>query len=120
MSKGTLGRKKLAEQLYMGEGAVRTMLSRLSDASLMTASKTGCGLSAEGLNIWEKFEALFPKRVAFSPSELSGCTFNFAFLISGCGKKVESGIEQRDVAVVAGAACAVVVCFSGVRLHIDL
>ncbi|MCW4019596.1 MAG: hypothetical protein NWF00_13140 [Candidatus Bathyarchaeota archaeon] len=119
MSGKTVGRKKLAEQIDVGEGAVRTILSRLVEAGLMTASKMGCGLSVEGLSVWRKFEVLFPKRVSFPPSELSGCAFNFAFLVRGCGDRVESGIEQRDVAVVAGASCAVVVVFQGGRLHIE-
>lgn len=119
MSGKTVGRKKLAEQIDVGEGAVRTMISRLVGAGLMTASKMGCALSVDGLSVWRKFEALFPKRTTFSSSELSGCDYNFAFLVRGCGDRIDSGIKQRDLAVVAGASCAVVIVFRGGRLRIE-
>ncbi|XES78620.1 MAG: DUF4443 domain-containing protein [Candidatus Bathyarchaeia archaeon] len=119
MSKGRIGRNRLAEQIAVGEGAIRTIVQRLVNAGLMGISRAGCVLTVEGLHIWRELERFFPKRVAFLRSELSGYDFNFAFLVRGCNSKVRSGIEQRDMAVAAGALCAVVVVFQDGRLRIE-
>ena len=44
-----LGRNKLAEKLEVGDGAVRTIISRLKDAGLIETSKEGCNLTKKGL-----------------------------------------------------------------------
>ena len=44
-----LGRNKLAEKLYVGDGAVRTIISRLRDADLIETSKEGCNLTKKGV-----------------------------------------------------------------------
>ncbi|MCJ7793776.1 winged helix-turn-helix domain-containing protein, partial [Candidatus Bathyarchaeota archaeon] len=56
-----LGRNKLAEKLNVGDGAVRTIISRLRDAGLIETSKEGCNLTKKGLEIWRQFEEIFPK-----------------------------------------------------------
>jgi len=118
MSSKTVGRGPLAEQLNVGEGAARTILSRLGEAGLITASKSGCALSVEGLNVWRELEKVFPRRVEFLRTELTPSEFNYAFLVKGSGGKVRSGIEQRDVAVAAGASNALIIVFRSGRLHI--
>jgi DNA-binding MarR family transcriptional regulator len=119
MSEKTVGRNKLAEQLNVGEGAVRTIVSRLVGASLMTTSKAGCTLTVEGLHVWREFEEVFPRRVEFLRTELTPSEFNYAFLVKGSGSKVGSGIEQRDAAIVAGAVRALVIVFRSGRLLIE-
>lgn len=98
-----LGRNKLAEKLQVGDGAVRTIISRLRDAGLIETSKDGCNLTGKGSEVWEQFEEIFPRRVELSRSELSASQFNFAFLVKNCTLKVGSGIDQRDAAIIAGA-----------------
>ena len=76
-----LGRNKLAEKLNVGDGAVRTIISRLKDAGLIETSKEGCNLTKKGLEIWRQFEEIFPKRMEIPRSELSESEFNYAFLV---------------------------------------
>ncbi|MCX8151174.1 MAG: hypothetical protein N3D85_06705 [Candidatus Bathyarchaeota archaeon] len=114
MSERPLGRSKLAEKLNVGEGAVRTIISRLMDAGLIVTSKTGCSLTAKGKRIWRQFEEAFPQRVEVPQTALTSSDFNFGFLVKNCGHKVKSGIDQRDAAIIAGARrCLVVVCQEG-------
>src|SRR3990170_8472638 len=82
-----LGRNKLAEKLQVGDGAVRTIISRLKDAGLIVTSKEGCNLTKKGLEIWRQFEEIFPKRMEIPRSELSESEFNFAFLVKNSGQK---------------------------------
>ncbi|MCX6644600.1 MAG: DUF4443 domain-containing protein [Candidatus Bathyarchaeota archaeon] len=119
MSQKPLGRNKLAKKLNVGDGAVRTIISRLRNAGLIETSKEGCSLANKGLEIWRQFEQVFPKRVEIQKSELSESEFNFAFLVKNSGQKVRSGIDQRDAAIIAGARKALVIVFKNGHLRIE-
>ena len=111
MSQKPLGRDKLAKKLNVGDGAVRTIISRLKNAGLIETSEIGCSLTEKGLAIWRQFEQVFPKRIEFPKNELIGSEFNFAFLVKESGKKVSSGIDQRDAAIIGGARKAIALVF---------
>ena len=119
LSQKPLGRNKLAEKLNVGDGAVRTIISRLVDAGLVETSKIGCNLTEKGLEIWKQFEEIFPKRIEFPKSELVGSEFNFVFLVKNSGQKVVSSIDQRDAAIIAGARKALVIVVKGSHLSIE-
>jgi DNA-binding MarR family transcriptional regulator len=114
-----LGRNKLAEKLQVGDGAVRTIISRLKDAQLIETSKGGCSLSVKGREIWRQFEAVFPKQADLPKSDLNPSEFNHAFLVKDRGGKVGSGIDQRDAAIIAGARKALVLVYRGGHLCIE-
>jgi predicted transcriptional regulator len=119
MAEKPIGRNKLAKKIQIGEGAVRTIISRLKNSGLIETSKEGCNLTNKGCNTWKKFEKLFPKRVEIGKTELTNAEHNYAFLIKNCGGKVESGIEQRDAAIVAGATRAVIIVSKRGHLTIE-
>jgi predicted transcriptional regulator len=104
-----IGRTKLAEKLNVGEGAIRTIISRLKDAGLIVTSKEGCNLTDKGLNVWEKFVEVFPKRIKIEKTPLTTSEYNYAFLVKNKGHKVKSGIDQRDAAIMGGARRAVAI-----------
>jgi predicted transcriptional regulator len=104
-----LGRNKLAEKLEVGDGAVRTIIGRLKEAGLIENSKEGCTLTKKGVEVWRRFEEIFPKRIELPKTQLSDSDYNFAFLVRDSGQKVGSGIDQRDAAIIAGARRALVV-----------
>ncbi len=119
MSQNPIGRNKLAKKLEVGDGAVRTIISRLKNAGLIETSKTGCNLTKKGLEVWNQFEEIFPKRIEISKSELNQSDHNFAFLVKNSGQKVQSGIDQRDAAIIAGARKALVIVFKDGHLRIE-
>jgi DNA-binding MarR family transcriptional regulator len=119
MAQRPLGRNKLAEKLNVGDGAVRTIISRLKEADLIETSKEGCNLTKKGLETWRQFDEIFPKRMEVPRSELSASEFNYAFLVRSCGQKVQSGIDQRDAAIIAGARKALVIVFKNGHLSIE-
>ena len=119
MSQKPLGRNTLAKKLCVGDGAVRTIISRLRNAELIETSKEGCILTKKGAETWCQFEEFFPKRVEITKSELSQAEFNFAFLVKNSGNKVKSGIDQRDAAIIGGAKKALVTVFKDGHLHIQ-
>jgi predicted transcriptional regulator len=109
MAEKPIGRTKLAEKLNVGDGAIRTIISRLKDAALIVTSKEGCNLTDKGLSVWKNFAEVFPKRVAIEKTPLTTSAYNYAFLVKNRGHKVKSGIDQRDAAIMGGARRAVVI-----------
>jgi predicted transcriptional regulator len=109
MAEKTIGRNNLAKELEVGEGTIRTIISRLKSGGLISTSKKGCTLTEKGCEIWKRFEQLFPRRGEIGKTELTEAKHNYAFLVKNSGQNVRSGIEQRDAAVVAGASGAVVI-----------
>jgi predicted transcriptional regulator len=119
MAEKPIGRAKLAEKLNVGEGAIRTIISRLKDASLIVTSKEGCNLTDKGLSVWEKFVEVFPKRIKIKKTPLTTSEYNYAFLVKNMGHKVKSGIDQRDAAIMGGARRAVAIVSKNGHLVIE-
>lgn len=99
----TIGRSRLAEELKVGEGTTRTIISRLKDAGLIKTSKLGCILTGKGLKLWDEYKTVFRKTVEIGENELTLADYNFAILVKNCGHKVKSGMKQRDAAIMVGA-----------------
>jgi predicted transcriptional regulator len=118
ISEKTIGRSKLAENLNVGEGTVRTIINRLKDADLVATSKAGCTLTNEGLRLWREYKSIFKKKIEIGKNELTLASRSFAILIKDHGHKVKSGVEQRDAAVMAGAKGATTIMFKEGRLKI--
>ena len=119
IAKKPIGRNKLAEKLNVGEGTIRTIISRLKDANLIATSKEGCSLTDKGLNTWKQFEEFFPQRAEVGKTELTTSEYNYAFLIKNSGDKIKSGIEQRDAAIMGGARRAIVIVSKDGHLAIE-
>jgi DNA-binding MarR family transcriptional regulator len=113
IAKKATGRSKLAEELGVGEGTVRTMISRLKDAGLITTSKLGCALTSKGLELWDEYKTVFGRKVWIGKSELTLADYNFAILVKKRGHKVKSGMEQRDAAIMVGARGATTIMLKG-------
>ena len=119
MAEKPIGRNKLAERMNVGEGAVRTIISRLKDSGLIITSKEGCILTDKGVSVWKKFESLFPKRVEIKKTGLTTSDYSYSFLVRNKGSKIKSGIDQRDAAIMGGAKRAIIIVFRNGRLIID-
>jgi len=114
----TIGRSRLAENLEVGEGVIRTVIERLKDAGLIETSKAGCTLTNKGLRLWREYTSVFKKKVQIGKNEVALAEYNLAILIKNRGHKVKSGVEQRDAAVMAGARGATTIMVKEGRLII--
>jgi predicted transcriptional regulator len=118
LAEKTIGRSRLAEELRVGEGTIRTIISRLKDAGLIRTSKLGCILTDKGLKLWDKYKTVFRKKVEIEENELTLANYNLAILVKNRGHKVKSGMEQRDAAIMVGARGATAILFKEGRLII--
>jgi predicted transcriptional regulator len=117
VAKKETGRGKLAENLGVGEGTIRTILGRLKDAGVVEISKAGCSLTDSGLRLWKEYTSAFNK-IQIGQNELALAKYNFAVLVRNCAEAVGSGIEQRDAAVMAGARSATTIMVRKKRMAI--
>lgn len=110
LAKKSIGRKKLAEELDVGEGVTRTVIGRLEDAGLIVTSKAGCSLTEKGTRLWREYESTL-RKVEIGKNELTFGDHSYAILVKNRAHIVKSGIEQRDAAVIAGAKGATTMLF---------
>ncbi|UZE92386.1 MAG: hypothetical protein IB616_00785 [Methanosarcinales archaeon] len=111
LGKNPMGRKALAERLDVGEGTARTLIEKLQDQGLVSASLTGCQLTEKGNEMLTNFK----KRVSYQPKIETGVITlgkaNSAILIRGAAKLIKSGMEQRDAAISVGTMGATTILF---------
>ena len=117
IAKKETGRGKLAENLGVGEGTIRTILGRLKDAGVVEISKAGCSLTERGLRLWKEYTSAFNK-IQIGQNELALAKYNFAVLVRNRAEAIGSGIEQRDAAVMAGARSATTIMVKKERMVI--
>jgi predicted transcriptional regulator len=108
---GPIGRIELSRKLALGEGAVRTIIKRLTQAKFVTTVKDGCILTKTGMSVYKRMRNKFSKVSIIDAKQLTLDKVSAAIVIREAGPKVKRGIEQRDAAIRAGAtgACTLVV-----------
>lgn len=109
----TIGRKRLAEELGVGEGSVRTILNQLKRRGLIRSSKGGHELTAKGRRELGKAG----EYVQVDAGTLTVGEVDIATIVRGAAAKVRRGIEQRDEAIKAGASGATVLVFKNGKLQ---
>ena len=107
-----VGRQQLARELRLGEGTIRTMVSRMRGLGLVNASRGGMSLTEKGREILaELAEVMSTSKIP--ETSLTVGSNNHAVLVRGASAKVGLGIEQRDAALIAGALGATTLICEG-------
>jgi DNA-binding transcriptional regulator LsrR (DeoR family) len=112
-----VGRQQLASSLGIGEGAARTIIRRLNGEGLIAIRRGGMTLTERGKELLN----LLYNRISVMELPSTGLTvgrFDYAVLVRGSEDKISSGVEQRDVALLAGARGATTLVFRGKRFHL--
>ncbi len=106
----TLGRKRLASLLNVGEGYIRNLINGLKNDGLVKEDRHGNFLTSKGKNaITSISEYLVP----YFNFEITGFLNSKAVLVKGASKYVKIGLEERDSAIKMGAAGALIITYSG-------
>jgi len=111
-----IGRQKLSKEIGVGEGTVRTLIRRLTREGLVESSRRGLTLTNLGR------EALadllrFIEETELTNTEVTVGTHDYAVLVKQAANHIKSGVEQRDVALLAGAKGATTLMYDGERLY---
>ena len=109
-----MGRKRLADEIGVGEGSMRRILETLRQWEMITIKQTGITITRSGLG----FLAEIPiKVVDLDLKDAIVGTYGQAVVVYGVGKKIENGMQQRDAGIKAGATgCTTLVIRDGVLM----
>jgi DNA-binding MarR family transcriptional regulator len=112
-----VGRKRLAQLLGLGEGTVRTMVSRLASAGLIHTTRKGLSLTERGRQLYQSLTSIIGSvgRASFPlPWDLK---HSIGVLVRGLADRVLSGLEERDEAIRYGADAAIVLTREADGIH---
>lgn len=109
--KGPIGRIELSKRLQLGEGAIRTIIRRLTRAKLVSIVRNGCILTKHGSGLYNRLRTRLSEVAFINAKQLALDRFSATVLVKGAAGSVRRGLEQRDAAIRAGAtgACTLVV-----------
>jgi len=105
-----IGRERLAKNLGIGNGAVRTLIKRLERMGLIERGRDGCTLTKKGQGIFSALSVRI-KIGEINGGPLSTDRYTETILITGGAIAVKIGLEQRDAAVREGATGATSLIF---------
>ena len=109
-----MGRKRLADEIGVGEGSMRRILETLRQWEMITIKQTGITITRSGLG----FLSEIPIRVVdIDLHDAIVGDFSQAIVVYGVGKKIENGMQQRDAGIRVGATgCTTLVIRNGVLM----
>ena len=103
---GSVGRHALSGRVGLGEGAVRTVIKWLKAGGYISIDASGCRLTPKGKRAYSELKKLIPEITTLSRTDLTVGKVQAAVLVKRRSGKVRTGIEQRDSAIMNGAAGA--------------
>ena len=106
-----MGRKRLSEEIGVGEGSMRRILETLRQWEMINIKQTGITITRSGLG----FLSEIPIRVVDIDLKDSVIgDFSQAIIVYGAAKKIQNGMQQRDAGVKVGAlGCTTVIIRDG-------
>lgn len=106
-----MGRKRLAEEVGVGEGSMRRIIDTLKEWGFILIKQTGITITKAG----QAFLNQLPIRpVSVNLGEAVVGEYQQAVLVLGAANKVVNGMEQRDMGIkVGGAGCTTIVIRDG-------
>ncbi len=106
-----MGRKRLAEEIGVGEGSMRRIIESLRDWEMITIKQTGITITRTGLG----FLSDVPIEVAdIDLGDAVMGSYQQAIVVRGVADKIQNGMQQRDAGIKVGATgCTTVVLRDG-------
>lgn len=103
---GVIGRQELASRTGLGEGAVRTVVKKLREKGYTEVIASGSRLTASGAAVYSRLREKLSPIAMLDGSHLTVGKRQSAVGVRGGARRVQSGIQQRDSAIMVGAAGA--------------
>ncbi|WP_235584940.1 DUF4443 domain-containing protein [Candidatus Methanomethylophilus sp. 1R26] len=108
----TMGRKRLAAEVGVGEGSMRRILEKFTEWGFVLIRQTGISITSSGKAFLEQI----PLRLSDVQLEALSITgpVQQSVIVYGVAKKIVNGMEQRDAGIKAGATgCTTLVIRDG-------
>lgn len=113
-----IGRQALAREAGVGEGAIRTILKKLTESGYVETIASGCRLTRLGRRVHVQLRQKLSPVALLDGSTLTVGRVQAAAGVKGGGRRLGSGIEQRDAAILVGASGATTYAIRGARFTI--
>jgi hypothetical protein len=113
-----IGRGALAKETGVGEGAVRTILKKLTESGYVETIASGCRLTLAGRKVYVELRRALSQVVFIDAATLSVGRVQAAMRVKSAGRRLGNGIEQRDAAILVGASGATTYAVKGGKFTI--
>ena len=113
-----VGRQALAKSTGLGEGAIRTVLTRLKLEGYIVVSASGCSLTSKGERLYSELKSSMSAMMALRKTPLTVGEHQVAIVVRGAAHRVTNGIDQRDAAIKAGADGATTFVIRGQKFQV--
>ncbi len=106
-----IGRKRLADEVGIGEGSMRRILDTLQEWEYISIKQTGITITKSGQNFLDQIP-IQPVDIHLDGSVLG--SEQQGVVVKGVANKVNNGMEQRDAGIKVGAeGCTTIVYRDG-------
>ncbi|MHB1869218.1 MAG: DUF4443 domain-containing protein [Nitrososphaerales archaeon] len=111
-SKTNLGRTRLGQLTGLGQGEVRTLISRLKNSGLIVVDAKGASLTEKGKREFVGITKSLPYSSQVEARTIGLGKYAWSIIVRDNQTKIRSGIEQRDGSIRVGAGGALTVIYS--------
>jgi hypothetical protein len=108
---GHISRDLLRKELSLGDGSIKTLIKHLKTTNMIKTSNAGTILTERGEKLISELLSCIPKETDIQKSSITIGKFNYVVLVKNMADSIKSGIEQRDIAIKAGALGATTLIF---------
>jgi predicted transcriptional regulator len=113
---GLVSRAQLSEELGIGEGAVRSLVRKLSLMGLVEVIRSGCTLTTTGEQVVSAFSEHVRGPVELDLTDVWNHARSVGLSVKEGARIVGRGLEERDEAVRHGAEAAMVLIYRSGRV----
>lgn len=106
-----VSRVSFCNELHIGEGAVRTMITHLKQDGLVDSIRAGTFLTLNGKKFAKKFSDVITSQCNIKSCNIAREKYNHVILIKNRAKIICNGMDQRDFAILYGAKSATTLLF---------
>jgi len=106
-----VSRVSFCNELHIGEGAVRTMITHLKQDDLVDSIRAGTFLTLNGKKFAKKFSDVITSQCNIESCNIAREKYNHVILIKNRAKIICNGMDQRDFAILYGAKSATTLLF---------
>ena len=110
-----VSRTSFCQNLYMGEGAVKTMIRHLKEESMVESTKSGTFLTTKGKNFIKNILDIIFSECTIKKCQIAQGKFNHAIILKSYSYATKIGMEQRDYTILYGASGATTLLYKDDR-----
>lgn len=101
-----VSRAIFCNELHLGEGAIKTLISHLKEVGLVESIKAGTLLTKKGNLFVKKFLEVISSECTVKKCEIAPARHNHAIILKKYSKAIGNGMQQRDYSILYGAVGA--------------